>query len=931
MKKLLTVVLVIAVLFTYSVGAAFAVPATPEQTSNLRVAQTYAEAQSKIIFDSILNKLDDNTNKLTVGAYEIKRSVTMAQKDNLWNMVVGLIAKKTDDAAANWNGAWDGLTGAALAQQVYPDFLAEATLKPLLEMPENSYFLAKAQFDADYADLVGEVNSVDMTQYSSTTPEGARSYADRAKDVVELIKADLAQKKSAAETLAATQGATAAAVTTLFNAKGVMKTVVDDNTDAQKIEGVVDAGGNPVYSGLRLFKKKADIVDPSILKTYVDANGDILTKDQEALSGLVDAAAIAAVKAEAQSNAATAIQADPKNRAKAEAYVKLYNYLADNGVVKEVAKVQTFNAVRDYEGALRQTEELMAFANKYKAEMIKDKSLARGAEYVDAIVKKALTKLYVDTVNHTGAPIPAVVSDVNKYDPAMTIVQAMTEIKNYLNYTADKNLEYAKKSVVTALEKYKAKAKVKCYEREYNVVASRVDAAIAKVEQFDNLDDVVKFNLSNVQFGTSQEVYTKDQVNTNIFQPMAAVADIYAKVERTVALMNSGYFSGHNLSPNDPAYIIALNEGAPTGEELAKGKIYEILGNAGARTVSEVKAANVDVNAVISVLSTRAGLDAALKEAREAINALPVNPTVADKDAAVKTYDLYRKYLDMNGAKTLNDELTIKAKLMNFYRNMFADFARKLNAVDKTDKAAVKALAEEADAATYLGSDEGLFAYAGVVGAPFDNILTPLDKALLEIRRTEKSAVEKAINSIPLNITEASRPTVENARKLYDAYVEEYTDYAAAYRNHGITIPVGYLPAANIVPGLNNNALVDLKGLYSSLYTAEAVLGISVEDPVKSVESLKITARSVSKKGSITVKWSVVGDTKYVKGYEVWRSTKKTTGFKKMITTTKTSYKNSKKLKKGVKYYYKVRAIAYTADKVKVKSDWSNKAFRVAK
>ncbi len=102
---------------------------------------------------------------------------------------------------------------------------------------------------------------------------------------------------------------------------------------------------------------------------------------------------------------------------------------------------------------------------------------------------------------------------------------------------------------------------------------------------------------------------------------------------------------------------------------------------------------------------------------------------------------------------------------------------------------------------------------------------------------------------------------------------------------------------------------------------------------VDSVESLKITASSSAKKGSITVKWTVTGDTTYVEAFEIWKSTKKSSGFKKSFTTssgTKRTYKNTKGLKTGTRYYYKVRAIAYV-DGTKVKSGWSNKAYRKAK
>ena len=75
----------------------------------------------------------------------------------------------------------------------------------------------------------------------------------------------------------------------------------------------------------------------------------------------------------------------------------------------------------------------------------------------------------------------------------------------------------------------------------------------------------------------------------------------------------------------------------------------------------------------------------------------------------------------------------------------------------------------------------------------------------------------------------------------------------------------------------------------------------------------------------------VDGDKAVAEGYQVARSTKLKSGFKTMIRTTKMTYKNTKNLKKGTRYYYKVRAYATAEDGTILYSDWSNKAYRKAK
>ena len=69
-----------------------------------------------------------------------------------------------------------------------------------------------------------------------------------------------------------------------------------------------------------------------------------------------------------------------------------------------------------------------------------------------------------------------------------------------------------------------------------------------------------------------------------------------------------------------------------------------------------------------------------------------------------------------------------------------------------------------------------------------------------------------------------------------------------------------------------------------------------------------------------------------VDGYEIFRSTKKNSGFgtKPYFETTNTSYTNTKNLKSGKTYYYKVRAFVVINGE-RVYTDYSMKAFRTIK
>ena len=94
----------------------------------------------------------------------------------------------------------------------------------------------------------------------------------------------------------------------------------------------------------------------------------------------------------------------------------------------------------------------------------------------------------------------------------------------------------------------------------------------------------------------------------------------------------------------------------------------------------------------------------------------------------------------------------------------------------------------------------------------------------------------------------------------------------------------------------------------------------SIRTPVTKT-ALKLTApgkptgvKAVAGKRLVTVTWNKAS---LATKYQVWRSTKKASGFKKIATVSGLKYVN-KGLKKGSRYYYRVKAVRVTATGTKV-------------
>ena len=70
------------------------------------------------------------------------------------------------------------------------------------------------------------------------------------------------------------------------------------------------------------------------------------------------------------------------------------------------------------------------------------------------------------------------------------------------------------------------------------------------------------------------------------------------------------------------------------------------------------------------------------------------------------------------------------------------------------------------------------------------------------------------------------------------------------------------------------------------------------------------------------MKWEASEEVEGLK-YQVYKSTKKSSGYSKMKSTSSLSYKNSSGLTKGKTYYYKVRGYKSIGGKTYY-SSWSN-------
>ena len=312
-----------------------------------------------------------------------------------------------------------------------------------------------------------------------------------------------------------------------------------------------------------------------------------------------------------------------------------------------------------------------------------------------------------------------------------------------------------------------------------------------------------------------------------------------------------------------------------------------------AKNMDEVKALYEEAKKEVDTLITQKELDAKAKEVSDAIAKLPatVDTKLTTEDQFMAAKDAYEAYLALYGAEKADvvGYVVFESKmdaLKTAQQNATNDAIKALPAVAKisvADKAAIEAARAMYDK-YYDYYDQ------------YDETFTANEDALKKAEAALYDAEVAAVKQMILKLTDASSSEdVAAAKAAYEA-----------------------------LSGSQQRAVRSGLGAYA--YKLDKFEELAI----KAVESLKIKASSKATKGAITVKWAVKGDKAAVDGYQVYKSTKAQKVYKKAITTKKTSFKNTKNLKKGVRYFYKVRAYKVVDGKTYY-SDWSNKANRIAK
>ena len=878
MKKFLTVLLVIAVMFTFSFGSAFA--ATDAELAAQTEAMTYAE--NAMAAAASAQKALGN---YSTAALDYATSATAVTGRLLASDLINKVDDLTVDANMatfkNEFGIWAGIKTGETTYVGKDSALAYAGEHYADKFQEN----ARAKdFEGKVAEATALVEAVDTSVYADSkytvteTINGVqtpvdytyRTYADKLKadTKAELNDNTVVTKDNYADT-ATTKGK----INEILYGTGSKNNIVPGQGFFGKLKNLKtteDITADDARSAANIAYAQSVLAYTGKITYYdtvkVAENGSVPATNGKYMGvALTNPSKI--TKAEAVAINAAIMKEIEKALEVANVY---YAEESEN----PVTEAQAVNATNFKSGVIDKANVAIDVYAAYeqKAADKKQALLFDGTKMyddvaIDAALAKDKTEIYAKafTAPYTIATFEAK-SEVLKVapvtDPVANAINTATDkfqdkiVYSGANKTAEADKKYCKDFYATEAQS------------DYTEIADDAKDALYEAKTVAEVESIMADadkKLAELRT-TEQQKNLKSADVTKYKQALAA----YVNAQK--ALMGSDYrensftalttkYNGKFEKAKDASDLAALYE-------EAKGEVANIKKDA------ELKAEAAKVAALLAALPST------------------VDAKLTTEDKFIEAYDAFKAYLklygtaeaDIPGATVFKSKMaTLKTAQQNAVAAAAADLAD-LKPYGVEDKTAVDAV--RAQYKKYVD-------YYKQYEETFTATLTELETAEAAVRAAEIQNVKVMI----MKLTEASsEQDIAAAKKAYDDLT------GSQQRAVKAALGEAYLYKLQLIEQAN----------------------------ATSVKELKITAKSSAKKGFITVKWTVKGDASAADGYQVWKSTKQSKGYKKAITTTKKSYKNTKGLKKGTRYYYKVRAYK-VVDGKNVYSDWSNKAYRVAK